>query len=920
MHVNARKLQLLACLVLPVMCAHAQSAASTSLQTTAGQRMTIVKAYGQLPLTFEENRGQIDAPVKFLSYGPGYRLLLTPTEAVLSAQSPGSSLHRPALLPAGSDPTKNSSQATVPPKTSPPVVLRMKLLDANQRTIVSGQEELPGKSHYFIGNDPSKWCTNVRQFAKVLYQGVYPGVDLVYYSHQQELEYDFILKPGADPRRILLAIKGADGLRLEHGDIVLTTSSGDAHLRSPRVYQEEKGKRHEVGGRYVLRSKNELGFVIGPYDRSKELVIDPVLAYSTYVDQDEGAYGMALDPAGIAYVAGLTGLNGRDVVVTKLNADGSSVLYKTYLGGTLDESIPAIAVDSAGNAYVTGSTQSTDFPIKNALQPINQGYYDAFITKISRDGSTLTYSTYLGGSAGDFGSSIAVDTVGNAYVVGVTGSTDFPTANALQSSASGQGDAFVAKINAAGSAFVYSTYLTGSSGAYASAVAADSKGNAYVTGATESSDFPTVHALQPYKGGRDAFLSKINSRGSGFVYSTFLGGSGEEDMGAITLDSAANVSLVGSTTSTDFPTVNPIQAINAGGWDVFVTKIDAAGGALVYSTYLGGSDRDNAYSALVGGGGSMGIAVDKAGNTFVTGYTSSSDFPVLNTIQRTFGGRTDAFVTGINSAGSALIFSTYFGGSGLDYGAGLGVDSHGSAYVAGSTASSTLPTTSAASDRSYRGAFLIKLAPNTFVSGLPAKAAFGTQLMGTTAAPKNFIFRNNAATTLAIDKIYFMGANASDFNQTNTCGSAVAAGAKCTIALSFSPSALNQRRAVLVISDSDSASPQAVALSGFGTVVSFSPTKLSFGSQSLGTVASKSMTLTNTGQVVLKITSISVTGAAAGDFSQTNNCTAGVPANGHCTITVTFKPTVSGTRNAGVTVKDSGGGSPQGVHLTGTGV
>jgi hypothetical protein len=881
--------------------------------------MTIVKAYGQLALTFEENRGQSDADVKFLSYGPGYRLLLTPTEAVLSAQSSGHSLQGPALLAV--DLTKNSYQGTVPPKTSPPVALRMKLLNGNLRTIVSGEEELPGKSHYFIGNDPSKWCTNVRQFAKVHYQGVYPGVDLVYYSHQQELEYDFVLKPGADPRRILLGIEGTDGLRLEHGDVVLTTSFGDAHLRSPRVYQEENGKRHDIGGRYVLRSKNELGFVIGSYDTSKELVIDPVLAYSTYVDQDGGAYGMALDPAGNAYVVGRTGLSGtRDVVITKLNADGSSVLYKTYLGGTLDELAMAIAVDSAGNAYVTGSTSSSDFPVKNALQTINHGYYDAFATKISPDGSTLAYSTYLGGTADELGISIAVDTVGNTYVVGVTGSADFPTVNALQSSGSGQGDGFVAKIDAAGSAFVYSTYLTGSNGAYASGVAVDSKGNAYVTGATDSPDFPTVHALQPYHGGRDAFLSKVNPRGSAFVYSTFLGGSGEEDMGAIALDSAANVYLLGSTISTDFPTMNPVQATNAGGWDAFVTKINTTGGALVYSTYLGGSGNDIAYSALQGAGENAGIAVDKAGNAFVTAYTDSVDFPVLNAIQPTLGGEADVFVTGINSAGNALIYSTYFGGSGLDYGAGLAVDSHGSAYVAGSTASSTLPTTSAASDPSYGGAFLIKLAPNTFVSGLPAKAAFGTQLMGTTAPPKNFIFKNNATTALAIDKIYFVGANASDFNQTNTCGSAVAAGAKCTIALSFSPSALNQRRAALVISDADPASPQAVALSGFGTVVSFSPTKLSFGSHSLGTVASQVMTLTNTGQVALKITSISVTGAAAGDFSQTNNCGTGIPANGHCTITVTFKPTVSGTRNAGVTVKDNGGGSPQGVALTGTGV
>jgi len=351
---------------------------------------------------------------------------------------------------------------------------------------------------------------------------------------------------------------------------------------------------------------------------------------------------------------------------------------------------------------------------------------------------------------------------------------------------------------------------------------------------------------------------------------------------------------------------------------VFVTKVNAGGNALVYSTYLGGSGNDRAYSPEVGGGTGAGIAVDRTGNVYITGSTESNDFPVLNAIQSTFGGKSDAFIAGINAGGNALIYSTYFGGPGAESGTGLAMDSRGTAYVAGASGS-PIPITPAAVDRSYNGAFLSKIAPNTFVSGLPAKATLPRQLVGTTGAPKNFILNNNGTTALTINRIYFAGANAADFTQTNTCGSDVAAGAKCTIAVSFSPSVSNLRQAALVVSDSDPASPQAVALTGYGTVVLFSPTKLFFGNQSVGTSASQSVTLTNTGKTALNITRISVTGPAAADFSQTNNCGTGIPASGQCKITVTFKPTATGTRAAAVSVKDNGGGSPQGVPLSGTG-
>lgn len=894
--------------------ATAQPLAKSAAVPAPANQPTMLDNYGKLPLSFEANHGQADAQVKFLSRTSGYSLFLTGDEAVLTFCGSKPNTHLAKI--AGAD------RALVPGSTAPKGgVLRMKLRNANPAAKAAGVDELPGTRNYFIGNDPTKWRTSVPTYAKVKYEGIYSGVDLVYYGNQRQLEYDFIVAPGANPQAIRLRIEGAKRLRREHGDVVMMTAAGDVHLRYPRLYQDEDGNRHEVAGEYVIEGKNEVRFRVGSYNRSKPLVIDPVLAYSTYVNEDLGAYGIALDPARNAYVVGLTSINGRDAVITKINADGSSVLYTTYLGGTLDEWAPAIAVDSAGSAYLTGTTHSTDFPTKNAIQSTNHGAYDAFVTKLSPDGSGLVYSTYLGGSVDDYGDSIAVDNAGNAYVAGGTGSTDFPTSNALQPVALGQGDGFVAKINASGSAFVYSTYLTGTGFDYASGVVADSSGNAYVTGATESTDFPTANPLQPYHGGRDAFVSKINASGSAFVYSTFLGGSGEEDTGAIALDSGRNVYVVGSTTSSDFPTKNPIQATNAGGWDVFVAKINAGGNALLYSTYLGGSGNDRAYTPEIGGGSGAGIGVDSAGNVYITGLTESHDFPVYNAIQSTFAGGSDTFIAGISAAGDAYVYSTYFGALGAESGAGLAVDSRGSVYVAGTTGG-PLPITPAAADRAYLngGGFLVKIALNTFVSGLPAKASLETQLVGTTGPPKNFVLQNNGTTPLTINRVYVMGANASDFTQTNTCGDAIAAGAKCTIAVSFSPSALNLRQAVLVVSDSDPASPQAGGLAAYGTIVSFLPTTLSFGNRSVGTSVSQSVTLTNTAKVALKITSISVTEANPGDFSQTNNCGTGIPASGQCTIAVTFGPTATGRRTAAVAVNDNGGGSPQGLTLTGTGI
>jgi hypothetical protein len=594
----------------------------------------------------------------------------------------------------------------------------MKLVGANPQPTVAGLEELPGKANYFLGNDPRRWRSNVPTYRRVKYQQVYPGIDLVYYG-QQQLEYDLVVAPGADPKSIRLSFVGADKLEVDgEGNLVLQKAGGKLVQHAPNIYQEIHGSKRTIPGRYFLVANEnpqlstghapgpaqQVGFEVDSYDPNRTLVIDPVLVYSTYLGGSGSDFGssIAVDSAGHAYVRGSTfspdfptenplqlSLNGiGDVFVAKLNAAGSALLYSTYLGGSDNEGGIGIAVDSVGNAYVTGETFSPDFPTQNPLQPANGGGGDVFVTKLNAAGSALLYSTYLGGSGAgleDRGFCIAVDPSGNAYVTGETNSLDFPTQNPLQSTLNGDVDAFVAKLNAAGSALVYSTYLGGSGGEAGHGIAADSGGNAYVTGTTDSLDFPIQNPLQSaLKGISDDFVTKLNAAGSALLYSSYLGGSREEGVNAgIAVDASGNAYVTGSTRSIDFPTKNPLQPALNGGRNTFATKVNPTGSALVYSTYLGGSIADFGVS----------IAVDASGNAYVAGTTFSPDFPTQNPLQPAFGGGFfDAFVAKLDAAGSALVYSTYLGGSVDDSCSSIVVDPSGNAYVTGTTFSPDFPT------------------------------------------------------------------------------------------------------------------------------------------------------------------------------------------------------------------------------------
>ena len=630
-----------------------------------------VVRWSEIPLSFEPNAGQAATEVRFLARGSSYSVYLTEGTLVLAGKN-----HSP---------------------------LRTRLAGANPAARFSAEAPLTSTSNYFVGNDPGQWRTAVPNFGRVRLSGVYPGIDLLYYGKDGNLEYDWIVAPGADPRAIRMVFEGAGRLRIDSsGDLVVQTGANEYRHQRPRIYQEAGGTRVAVAGQWILHGK-EGRFRIGAYDPSKELIIDPPLLYSTYQGGAglDYAYALAVDSAGNTYVTGGTGsanfpttgplqgsLSGtEDVFVTKFTPDGSSRLYSTYLGGGSVDEGRGIAVDSRGYAYVTGSAGSLDFPLKNPIQAATGGSGDAFLAKLSPTGSALVYSTYLGGNATDSASAIAVDSAGSAYIVGSTFSTNFPVVAPFQSAKGAQQDAFVAKINPAGTAWVYATYLGGNAVDQGNAIAIDGAGNAYVTGYTASTNFPVQSPFQAANAGSvNAFVTKINPAGSALVYSTYLGGTASDFGSAIAVDSSANVYVTGDVTSKDFPTVQPIEPNlhSTGVADLFVAKFNPSGSALLYSTYLGGGSGDEPYA----------LALDASNNVWITGRTNSSDFPLVQPIQST---RTafDMFVTEISASGSSIAFSTFIGGSGSESGRGIAVDSLGNIHIAGEGTSTDFPTVKA---------------------------------------------------------------------------------------------------------------------------------------------------------------------------------------------------------------------------------
>jgi hypothetical protein len=702
-----------------------------------------VSNYDRLPIRFEPNVGQAPSRIDYLARGTGYSVALTQQGVILG-------LRQSSPQPLHPNPGVRASR----PAALPVALMRLSLVHARAKPRFHPERQQESVSNYFIGSDRSEWHSHVPNYAAVRYEQVYPGIDWVVYGNPRQLEYDFVVAPQADPRRIDLEIDGAKTVSVDsNGDLLVNVHGIVLRQLKPVIYQTaQDGARQNIEGRYVLH-RRRLGFEVGEYDPRRELIIDPILAYSTFLGGSDGgsrAAAIAVDTSGNTYIAGTTFATDfptsspvqtdhqvvevSSAFVTKLNPSGTAVVYSTYLGGSGGvagqvggDVATALAVDASGAAYIAGSTYSADFPTLNAYQSINNaaaiGGSNAFVSKIDSAGTTLVYSTYLGGSgnaknmlgnAGDGAMGIAVDGSGAAYVVGNAASIDFPTANAFQATpgtdtGGGGGPCcqevtvFITKLNASGNALVYSTYLGPSGSNYASAIAVDGSGSAYVVGATGSYTFPVVAAFQPTNHSAgfvdgNAFVTKFNPAGNALAFSTYLGGGGVDGALAVAVDASGNVYVCGYTDSTDFPLVNALQASNnvKQGDTAFVTKFNPSGGGLVYSTYLGGS----------GGEEALGIAVDTVGHAYVTGYTYSMDFPTESAVQISNSAAahntSNAFISELAVDGSSLELSTYLGGSGSmppaatdylgDVASAIALDSAGNIYLAGSTHSTDFPT------------------------------------------------------------------------------------------------------------------------------------------------------------------------------------------------------------------------------------
>ncbi|CDH45014.1 SBBP repeat-containing protein [Candidatus Contendibacter odensensis] len=713
--------------------------------------------YVRTPIYFEPNVGQTAQDVKFLARGAGYALFLTGDEAVLSLR-----------------PSRPTTEPAAAPMT-PGAVIRTRLEGAarNPAPQIEGLEKLPGISNYLLGNDPAKWRTNVPHYQRVRYANVYPGIDLMYYGNPQQLEHDFIVAPGADPAMIQLAISGAERVRVNaEGDLVLTVPGGEVVQQAPRIYQVTDGQQQPVAGRYVLRNSEaaattvniavadpmfeplRVGFEVAHYDPKQPLVIDPVLAYSTFLGgiKEDYATSIAVDDSGFAYVTGATTSSldfpitvggypnstntKQDAFVSRFNFNLSgvaSLLCSTYLGGSSDDKDDigyAIAVDDMGFAYVTGTTASANFPTVGP-GTLNGGK-DAFIVVLNTN-CDLSFSTYWGGTKDDEGRGIAV-LQSLIYVTGYTSSNfsdGFPLQNPFQPALLGGTDAFVSVIDTGGTLY-YSTYMGGAKDDKGAAIAVDNLGHIYLTGSTASTNFPvTGLAFDTTLGGSlDGFIAKIdpfsfpapNGRYS-LLYSAYLGGSGADSGAGIAVDYDGHAYVTGSTASSNFPmTPNAAQSNYAGNGDVFVAKIDpdptlVGMDSLLYSTYLGGSGADSA----------AGIAVVPNSpapvSTYVTGATASANFPVTaDAMDKTLGGSGDAFVAQLNDTGKAWLYVTYLGGNnGIDSGAGIAARANG-VYLAGVTNANDFPFTPNGYypiNNNVKDAFVVKLEGGVILTVTP---------------------------------------------------------------------------------------------------------------------------------------------------------------------------------------------------------
>lgn len=909
----------------------------------------IAREYGKLPLAFEPS-AQVSGA--FIAQTAGAKVQIDSDQLQLRVYAPG---------------RDQSDQA------------QLHLVRSNWAAAAKAEKLLPGTSSYFSGSDPHKWRTNIPNYAQVTYTGVYPGIDLTYYGNRSgRLEHDFVVHPGGDPALIRLSLTGVSGAHLSSkGEITGSLGPATITLDAPVVYQEVAGVRHAIQSSYVLQN-HQISFALGKYDPARDLVIDPVLDYSTYMGAGilTAGYAIAVDSEGNAYIVGHAGVGGSFphtkgaygsscdscAFVAKLNSTGTALTYSAYLEGGLYDQANAVAVDKSGNAYVAGLTESSSFPTTSGVvQPkFGGGFSNGFLTKLNSTGTSLLYSTYLGGngpstcyssavgSRGDQINAIAIDGSGNAYVTGCTSSTNFPvTKGAYKTYCEGCdnnfGSPFVTKLNSTATEKLYSTYLGGNGLDWGYGIQVDSEGNAYIAGTTTSTDLKTSsNAYQKHlnaSGGQNAFVTKLNSSGNALVYQTYLGGSVVDGALALALDSSGDTYIAGYAESADFPVTKgaaqtKCPACEAGFGDGFVTKLNSSGSALVYSTFLGGSGNDVI----------SGIAVKPAGgDAFVTGLSQSTDYPVTSSaLKKTCsqcssnpdtGGESSAVFTEVGYLGTQLLYSTYLSGSGSDAGYAIALDSSGNAYLTGQAGSTNFPVSAGAYDLSCgscstgnTAAYVTKFyfgSSTPTVTLSPISLSFGNEAEGHTTSSKSVKLTNTGEGPLQPTSFQVTGADPKDFGGSENCHSAVPPGLSCTIEVAFDPTALGSRTADVSISDNATNSPQKVALSGTGVppepAISFSPSPLNFGYVALNQPAFAQLKISNTGTATLDLEKFSISPSNETEFGASSDCNSTLSPGSSCDLTFEFIPSSNGLQSVTLSVTDNASGSPQKVTVEGTG-
>lgn len=684
------------------------------------------QAMAGLPIFFERSTDSAGEP-QFLARGQNYQFLISRNQALMILRRIDDAVPMSA----------RDRQALMTPRPFSTRTLKMTPVGSNPEAQAVPEDQINAHINYLLGRDPAGWRTGLSAFQRVKIRNLYPGIDMVYYGNQRRLEYDFDLAPRSDPGTIRIRFDGADQISIsESGELVINSGEDAIRQPKPEIYQMVNGQRKLIDGNYVLRERATIGFSVGAYNHDLPLVIDPFLSYSSYFGGNAGDVALAVKlstndnsvviagqtlstafpftiPAG-AFQPGFAGgtING-DAFVAKLDVSLTNLIYFTYLGGSGNDGALDVTVDGSGNAFISGFTDSTNFPTVNALFPAIGGTFDpkfkafpsdVFIAELNSSGSGLIFSTYLGGSDTEVASSIAVDPAGNSYVTGYTLSTNFPTLNAFSVTNHGHSDAFVAKIGPGGTPLVYSTYLGGTNNDEGDGIAADASGNAYVSGYTSSTNFPTLNAFRTMLNGmtnppsvNDAFVAKFDPAGA-LLCSTLFGGTNGDSGFRLALDSAGSVYITGSTASGDFPnTRTNVTGLHSGidtnhlfNTDGFLSKISfpSNNAVLDWSVVFGGTNNDSGW----------GVALDAANNSYVIGITTSSNFPSINTNGELRGSRigsNDVFVIAFNTNASAILYSAYLGGTRDDMGYGITVDNGGNAYIVGKTLSTNFPVTQA---------------------------------------------------------------------------------------------------------------------------------------------------------------------------------------------------------------------------------